>query len=219
MVPQAKCDPHCHDTSTIKRCPKPSAITGFLLPSQSEIAVIQGDQKCTAPVAARPDSSSLHFINGMVRIPTDCIDIMLLLLKIAHAGSAGHQGSDATFNALWKYFTWKDQRDDTCAFFAPCILCILAKSGNKILRPLSTTLQATMAQRGTLIDYIFPGDSVDDRPSVYALRKDDLSSYFWLDPSAVSYAAHTAILLAHWNRVFITPYIWVSYKGNILKTS
>lgn len=148
----------------------------------------------------------------MVWITTDNTDLKLRRLTIVHAGSAGHRGVDATFNALRESFTSKDQRDDTRAFVASLLMCSLAQSGNKIHRRLSTTLHAMMANEVAHFDYIFLGDGVYDRQYVLVI-KDDLRGYFWLEPSAVADAAHTARVPSRWDHVIKTLYTWVSDQG------
>ena len=140
----------------------------------------------------------------------------LRLITIAHAGSAGHRGADSTLNALSERFTWTDLRDDIRTFVSSCLLCVLAKSGNKIPRPLSTTLHATKPNEVIHFDYLFLGDSENDKKYVFVI-KDDLSGYCWLEPNVSADAEHAAEVLARWNRVFTTPSTWISDQGSHFK--
>jgi len=155
-------------------------------------------------------------VKGAVWIPDKCIDLKLRLLTIAHAGESGHRGTDPTEQALREHFVWKDQREDVRSFISSCLLCVLGKSGNKIPRPLSTTIHACKPNEVIHFDYLFLGEN--DKEQKYVLVvKDDLSGYCWLEPSASACSEHTAEVLARWMRIFTTPSIWVSDQGSHFK--
>lgn len=148
----------------------------FDWPSVDEIKKVQITNKENQPKSGIKHDSGVTLVKGAAWIPDDCIDLKLRLITVAHAGNAGHRGADSTFNAIRNNFTWADIRDDIRTFVASCLLCVLAKSGNKIPRPLSTTLHATKPNEIIHFDYLFLGESEND--DKYALVvKDDLSSY------------------------------------------
>jgi len=145
-------------------------------------------------------------------IPPDAIDLKLKLLTIAHAGTAGHRGSDSTRATLLENFRWTGIQRDVRDFVASCLLCIMAKSGNKIPRPLSTTLHGSKPNEVLHFDYLFLGKSIDDSKYVLAL-KDDISGYCWLAPTSNANGEFAAATLARWNRTFSAPSFWVSDQG------
>lgn len=155
-------------------------------------------------------------VKGATWIPDGCTELKIRLITIAHTESAGHRGSDPTFNALREHFMWTDIRDDVRTFVSSCLLCILAKSGNKMSRPLSTTLHATKPNEVIHFDYLFLGDGDEDHKYVL-VDKDDLSGYCWLEPSTSEDSEHTSDVLARWNRIFTTPKVWVSDQGSHFK--
>lgn len=117
---------------------------------------------------------------GHIWILSSDTDLKLLLLIIAHAGDAGHRGAETIFDALHVKYFWEGIRDDTRAFVSDCLHCVLAKCGNKVPRPLSSTLHADKPNGVLHFDYIFLGDSTEQRKYALVL-KDDLSGYCWLN--------------------------------------
>ena len=188
----------------------------FEWPDISQIISTQNEYKAKAPKNAILNDGGILVIKNAVWIPEDCIDLKLRLLTIAHAGNAGHRGSDPTWHALRERFTWVGLRDDVRSFVSSCLLCVLSKSGNKVPRPLSTTLHATKPNEIIHFDYLFLGEGEDDKKYVLVV-KDDLSGYCWLEPTTSADSEHTAEVLARWNRVFTTPKVWVSDQGSHFK--
>lgn len=96
------------------------------------------------------------------------------LLTVAHAGAAGHRGSDATEHSL--AFWWPTLRDDTRNFFSNCLRCILSKSGERVPRPPASTAHALRPNQILHFDYLYMGTGADGHRYTLVL-KDDLSSY------------------------------------------
>ena len=159
-----------------------------------EIRKAQEENLGSAPKSASADEGGILLVSGAAWIPDDCVDIKLRLLTIAHAGNAGHRGADPTWNSLREHFCWTDQRKDVRAFVSSCLLCVLAKSGNKIPRPLAVTLHASKPNEIIHIDYLFLGES--DGEKYVLVVKDDLSGYCWLETTAKSDATHIVDVLA-----------------------
>lgn len=99
---------------------------------------------------------------------------------------------------------WTDLRDDIRSFVLSCLLCVLSASGNKIPRPLSSTIHASKPNEVIHFDYFLLGESDEDYKYVLVV-KDDLSGYCWLEPTTSAGAEHTAEVLARWHRAFTTP--------------
>ncbi len=123
------------------------------------MAKAQEENLHSAPGSALPDDGGTLRVKGAAWIPDDSINLKLRLLTIAHAGNAGHRGADPPWNSLSEQFFWTDQRDGVRTFVSSCLLRVLAKSGNKVPRPLSTTLHATKPNEIIHFDYLFLGES------------------------------------------------------------
>lgn len=168
------------------------------------------------PPGLQKDGNGPNTLNGETWIPDESTELKMRLLTIAHAGSEGHRGIDATRNALKGQFWWTDIDEDVKAFNNACLLCVLSKSGNRVPRPLSSRAHASKPNEIIHFDYLFLGDSEGDEKYVLVV-KDDLSSYCWLEPSSTCDSAHVSEVLARWNRVFTTPKLWVSDQGSHFK--
>ncbi len=88
----------------------------------------------------------------------------------------------AVLTSLREHFFWIDQHDDVRAFVSSCLLCVLAKSGNKVPGLLSTTLHAKKPNEIIHFDCLFLGESDGDSRYVLVV-KDDLSGYCRLEPT------------------------------------
>lgn len=182
-------------------------------PDREVIREAQNAQDFPPPTRASTDEDGLIRCNGRVWLPVNAHELQLKLLTIAHCGTAGHRGADATFESLKPYFTWIGQRRDTADFVAACLFCNLSKTGAKIPRPLAATLHASRPNEVLHFDYLYMGGS--DSGEIYVLvLKDDFSGYAWLEPTKSANAEHTASTLARWNHTFTSPVTWVSDQGS-----
>ena len=175
-------------------------------------AILKAQSKCETPKNCTTDDDKLIRTSGKIWIPDDANDLKLRLMTVAHAGEAGHRGCDSTVDALKSEFTWTGLAEDTKDFINDCLLCIIAKSGNRIPRPLSSGIHATKPGQILHFDYLYLGRSSGIEKYVLVL-KDDLSSYCWLEPVDGAPSENAAVVLAKWNRIFTPPEIWVSDQG------
>lgn len=118
-------------------------------------------------------------MDGKVWIPEDSEELKLRLLKIAHGGKAGHRGGEATAASLRVEFVWKGLTTDAKDFVSNCLLCVRSRSGSKVPRPLSSTLNASKPNEVLHFDYVYLGDGDNENRYVFIL-KDDFSGYVWL---------------------------------------
>lgn len=85
----------------------------FEWPSLEYVKTVQQEHSSNKPKSAAKDKDGIIIMNGASWIPDECVDLKLRILTIAHAGNAGHRGSDSTWNAIRERFAWKDLREDT----------------------------------------------------------------------------------------------------------
>ncbi len=149
-------------------------------------------------------------------IPNEAEQLQLRLLVAAHCGTAGHRGAKSTAHALRERFTWSTLDADAAALVANCIHCIMAKTGQKIPRPLSATLHATLPNQVIHFDFLYMGPGTDKAKYILVV-KDDLSSYTWLHVAAHADAETCAAALARWIRTFGAMTHWVSDQGTHFK--
>ena len=143
---------------------------GSILNAQSEVEI---------PKNCSKDEDGIVRKDGKIWIPDDANELKLKLLTIANAGESGHRGKDSTIDALKSEFTWDGLADEAREFVNDCLLCIIAKSGNRIPRRLSSGIHATKPGEILHFDYLYLGRSSGVEKYVLVL-KDDLSSYCWL---------------------------------------
>ena len=181
-------------------------------PSRDEILTTQNQSKDNPPTSSTKQTDGLITIARRTWIPREATDLKLRLLTIAHAGMAGHRGTESTLAHLSEVFTWYGIRQDTRDFVSACLLCVMSKSGSKVPRPLANTLHAMKPGDVLHFDYLFLGESESKDMYVLAL-KDDFSGYCMLAPTSSACHTHAAATLSRWNRTFTPPEYWVSDQG------
>lgn len=110
-------------------------------PTLAEITSLQGK-------STRPE----HCPTERVWIPDDALDMRLRLCIIAHMGSAGHQGIEATTAALHR-FHWTSKQSDVRDLITNCLHCLTSRGPLRIPRPSGTTIHGTHPNK--LFDYLF----------------------------------------------------------------
>lgn len=75
------------------------------------IRIVQNDYNSTAPQSTESRNGVWLLVNGETGIPNKAVDLTLRLLTIAHAGNAGHRGTEYMYKSLRNQFFWPDQRD------------------------------------------------------------------------------------------------------------
>ena len=90
----------------------------------------------------------------------------------------GHRGAEATEIIIRGHFTWQTLTQDCKDFVDCCIHCIVSRTGQKIPRPLATTLHGSRPNEVVHSDYLYLGPSRDGLLYVLIL-KDYFSGYVW----------------------------------------
>lgn len=77
----------------------------------------------------------------------------------------------------------------------------MAKSGNKVPRPIAQTLHPEKPNEVVNFDFLYMGLGHDEHKYVLVI-KDDLSSYVWLPPANSADESTAATELSAWIRTF-----------------
>lgn len=77
------------------------------------------------------------------------------LLTISHVSNEAHLDADPTCHAVRKEFFWDDQHENIRYSVSSCLLWMLAKICNKVLRPMSTAPHASNPKPSTSINSSF----------------------------------------------------------------
>lgn len=99
---------------------------------------------------------------------------------------------------LAEVFRWTVMKQDTEEFLPHCLLCVMCRGGEEVLRPLwCLTLHGTHPNDVLHFDYLFFGESMLSKKYVLVF-KDNLSEYAWLASSKNANAPYAAKILAFW---------------------
>ena len=155
-------------------------------------------------------------IGGKVWIPPKNSELQIKLLVVGHFGPSGHRGNEATLSILRASYTWENMEGDCAEFVAMSLHCLTGKTGYKIPRPLSVTLNGMKPNEVIHIDFLYMGHGIDGLKYILVIR-DDISSYLWLIPTGKADAEAAADGLTGWIRVFTIMIISVSDQGSRFK--
>lgn len=145
----------------------------------SDIHQVRKSQEVHAsnrPKKAKSNANGIWAINARTWINNQADELQLRFLIVAHCGSSGHRGSEATADILREEFVWSTMDADARAFVSHCIHCIMAKTGEKTSRPSAPTLLVTKPNKVIHFDLLFMGLSSSGGKYVLVIN-DDLSSY------------------------------------------
>lgn len=188
----------------------------FSWPYEDDVRAAQEKYKCSKPSYMELDPAGFILHKDRLWIPDEAEDLQLRIIVSAHCGNAGHRGIITTSHTIRDKCFWSTIDEDVAAFIHNCIHCIMAKTGKRIPRPLSTTLHATFPNQVVHFDYLYLGPSSGEEK--YALGiKCDLSSYLWLLPYCSANSENSADGIAKWIRSFGAMTHWVSDQGSHFK--
>lgn len=214
-APNARPSPtpaHGARVAAVRLDPTHNALGAF----DPELATFNLKTLVGAPAPADPRAFRLK--QGLWRDAQDCVYVhdptaRLRLLVVAHSGTAGHRGADATLRMLRRHFTWPDVAADTHAFVRRCLTC-RALSG-----PARELISFGVIPHGQRFNQIVHVDHASMRPSSTGhanllVMVDDMSKYTVLTPTKSVSAADTAeAFLDHWIAPHGGPDVLVSDRG------
>lgn len=92
-------------------------------------------------------------------VPSRCKELLTRLLVVAHCGSQGHRGEQATFNALGR-FAIDRAAHVVKGFVASCLLCKHVKGSHIVQRPWGPTIKTSRRNEVLHWDFLHLGESV-----------------------------------------------------------
>jgi transposase InsO family protein len=145
-------------------------------------------------------------------------NLKLRLCVIAHAGLAGHRGTESTYQALKGRFFWPKMYKDVKSFCQLCLHCHVADPRKVIPRPLGVQIHATT--RNQVLHYDFIHIGISDEGFVYLLViKDDYSGFVMLIPCDSPTSDVVVEALLKWYSMFGIALTHVSDQGSHFKNS
>ena len=189
----------------------PSTDDSFVWPSEQEIRQLQHPEDATAPLS-KDDQ-------GRVIIPDnqEGENLKMRLCIVAHTGSSGHRGVEATYLALKEVFFWPKMKADVTKFVDGCLHCVAALTGERIPRPLASTLHADAPNQILHFDFLSLYKKAD---YPYALvLKDDFSNFVRIIPCTNCTAMEAARGITEWVSTFGHPLTLISDNGSHFRNS
>ena len=166
----------------------------------------------------------VRFLPGnQIWVPTEATNLQIRLVVIAHCGSAGHRGVQATLNALTERFTWKGITKTVQNFCKECLHCCVLRGGAVVPRTLGTATHASKPNKVIHFDFLHMSDLVDicDEHEYKELLiiKDDFSHFVNLVPCISPTAEVVALALQDWFSSYGVVPTWVSDQGSHFKNT
>ena len=161
----------------------------------------------------RKNGDGVWMRRGSIWIPDDNLELKLKILTISHGGVAGHRGKEVTESVIREAFWWKSLTKDVNAFVEVCLHCMVSRGGERVPRPLGSSLHGEVPNEVVHMDFLFMGASVEKDKYILILR-DDFSSYVWLWPCVAANAEAAADALSTWVGSFGSMKWIVSDQGS-----
>lgn len=136
-------------------------------------------------------------------------EIIINIFTDANASRAGHRGYDATDATLWEKFAYSGLYNDAKEFVFNRLLCIMSRSGTRVLRPLKTTVHAKLHDEAPDFDYLYLGDS-SVKIKYAIVLKYYFSGYARLSATIYETSEHKALALVRWKLTFTAFQYWIS---------
>jgi hypothetical protein len=150
-------------------------------------------------------------------IPTAARALQQRLLVVAHSGSSGHRGVEATRSRL-DPFWWEKMEVDIKEFVQRCLNCVDAHGGAKVPRPLGEHVHGTAPTHVLHFDFFHLGAAKNNATLKYLLvLYDDFSQMVWLEPAAAASSEMAARGILEYCAAYGVPKIWVSDNGSHFK--
>lgn len=110
-------------------------------------------------------------------IPEDADELTLKILIDGHCGGASHREKRATGNTVRENLEWMTQAIDVLEFVQDCLHCVIFKAGERVLRPLATSLHGQSPNEVAHMDSLYMGDEEGSELKYLFVTKDDLRGY------------------------------------------
>ena len=176
----------------------------FDWPTLTNVADVQKKVLSSKPEGLTKTEGLWTFNASTVWIPNDASDLQLRLCIIAHTGTSGHRGLQATEKSLRSKFKWDSLTADVRAFVRACIHCISTTGGERIPRPFGPAFFGTKPHDLVQFDYVDLGPSRNGDKYVLMMR-DDHSDYKWFFCFPNTDAANAATAIIEWCSTFKVP--------------
>ena len=150
-------------------------------------------------------------LSDRVVIPRAAKELQRRIIIVAHQGSAGHRGQEATIAMIRKHFRWgkthAEMETSIKALLGTCLQCLKTAAGEVVTRPLGSSLVAERPGEITSFDWMKVGDA-----SVLVLM-DKFSGLVALSAHKTQKCIPTARKLLRWHGHYGLADYYVSDNG------
>ena len=134
----------------------------FVWPDMEEISATQMEHLNNSGLKnVTTDENGVIRLNDRIWIPIQATNLKTRLMVIAHCGSAGHRGINATMSAINSRFTWRNMSKDIKDQCQKCLHCVVTRGGQVMPRPLGSAMQATTRNEVLSFDFMYVSDLGD----------------------------------------------------------
>ena len=156
---------------------------------------------------------------GAIYIPNGYSKLRARIMVVAHAGAAGHRGSDVTQNLLRDRVYWPGMTEEVHTFLNGCLLCAKTQGGKVKPRPLGRALSGKQPGESLHMDYLSLTEAWENiegpEPCSKGIlvAKDGLSGYVLLSAASKFDSSQTETSAVQWASIFGVPEILVTDGG------
>ena len=171
-------------------------------------------QPAAPTIAEEPDVEELEALPSL----------RLRLLTIAHMGTSGHRGYDASYGALFARFWWKCMKDDVKCFLKDCLQCAKTQGTRVVPLPWGHQVQPEAPGEVLHFDYLYiedsgvdesaRGESTPANPHYLLVLKDGYSHTVELTPCSHPTAVLAADSILEWISRYGLPTTLISDNGS-----
>ena len=156
---------------------------------------------------------------GAIYIPSGYCKLRARITVVAHAGAAGHRGSDVTQKLLRDRFYWPEMTEEVNSFLRGCLLCAKTQGGKVKPRPLGKALAGKKPGESLHMDYLslteawegMEGQEPDSKGVL--VSKDGFGGYVLLAAANKFDAKQTETSAVEWASIFGVPDMLVTDGG------
>lgn len=160
---------------------------------------------------------NLWMKEDQIFIPPNATHLQICILTLAHSGISGHCGINPTFDKIKDIYYWPTMKKDVEKFVKECLHCVGTKLGEKIPRPLASTIHGLYPNHVMRADFLRLPHNKKVYPNGYIgvlMLKDDASQFTWLVPVKRETAFVFADALIKWASHSKFPVILSVDKGS-----
>jgi hypothetical protein len=194
----------------------PTTSAKFVWPTLEDIQIsqVKHSKDHSTVTLVRGSDNIWRTIESKLWIPISDKALQIRLCIVAHCGTAGHRGYDATLLALEEVVYWKSIKHDLKRFINDCYHCIVTSGPFRTPRPLGEAIHSDRPNEVLHMDWLYMRGLVvkskKTTPQYIHVLLDDASRFLQLTVAHTPTAASATDALLQWSANFGIAKTWVS---------